>query len=275
MEAQARTTGIADINGAAVSFEMARRERGPTLVLVHAGIADSRMWDDQFAAFADVGSVLRYDLRGYGKSTLPPGPYAHHEDLFALLAALDIPRAVVIGASMGGGVAASLAIAHPEMVQGLVLVNSLVGGPEPADDLRAVWRAVDALVTSGDLDAANELELRAWVDGPHRTPDEVAPAVRERVRVMNGALLARANEYEQAEERELEPPADDRLAEIAAPALAITGEMDQPEALAAAEAQLAAIPDARGETIANAAHLPSIEHPDEFNRYVLAFVESL
>jgi 3-oxoadipate enol-lactonase len=275
MPPSTRTTGFADVNGASLYYEIARGGDGPALALIHAGIADSRMWDGQFDAFAREGTVLRCDLRGYGTSTFPPGPFAHHDDLRELLRQLDIPRAVVVGASMGGEVAAALAIAHPEVVRGLVLVNSRLGSPGASDALRATWAAVDALVEQGDLDAANELELQAWVDGPKRTPDMVDAGVRARVGEMNGALLARADEYELAEELDLDPATNTRLAEIQAPTLVIVGEMDQPDVVAAADVQVSHIPNARKVTIPDAAHLPSMEHPDEVNRHIIEFVRGL
>jgi pimeloyl-ACP methyl ester carboxylesterase len=271
----ASASRFADVNGASLFSEIARRAAPSALVLIHAGVADSRMWDDQFAAFARVGTVLRYDLRGHGRSTLPPGPFAHHDDLREVMRYVGISRAVLIGASMGGGVAAALAIAHPELVQGLVLVNSRLGSPGASDELRAMWSEVDALVARGDLDGANELELRAWVDGPRRDPSAVNAGVRERVREMNGALLARADEYEHAEERGLEPPAGSRLAEIQAPTLVIVGEMDQPDVIAAAGVQAACIAKARKVSIPDAAHLPSMEHPEVVNRQILEFVREL
>jgi pimeloyl-ACP methyl ester carboxylesterase len=266
-------SGFAEINGARLFYEVAGD--GPPLVLIHAGIADSRMWEPQMDAFAGEFRVLRYDMRGFGRSDMPPVPFAHHDDLRELLRVLDIPRAILIGASYGGNVATACALEHPEAVAALVLVNSRVANETPTPELRDAWAAVDALWESGDVAGANELELRMWVDGPLREPGEVDPAVRALVGEMNGALLARAGEAEEAEERELDPPAHARLAEIGVPTLAIVGELDQPDVLAGNDRLVGNVPHARRVDIAKAAHLPSMEHPAEVNRAVLEFVRGL
>src|SRR6516225_2922813 len=93
-------TGYAEINGAQLYYEIAGA--GQPVVFVHAGIADRRMWNAQFAAFAARYHVLRYDHRGMGESSMPAGPFALREDLYALTRQLDLAPAVLIGCSMGG-----------------------------------------------------------------------------------------------------------------------------------------------------------------------------
>jgi pimeloyl-ACP methyl ester carboxylesterase len=261
-----------EINGASIWVEQAGT--GPDIVLIHAGIADSRMWDPQWDVLPSVTRVTRFDLRGFGKSSLPPEPYAHHEDVEALLGHLGIERAVLVGASYGGNVAVELALEHPERVSGLVLVNSLVGSTTRSADLLEAWKHIEEAMESGDLDRATELELRLWVDGPHRTAEQVDPGVRELVRTMDRALLARVPEQEAAAERNLEPPAHTRLAEIAAPVLVVVGTLDQPEALLSADALVTHVPNARRVDIEGAAHLPSLEQADVFNRILLDFLHS-
>lgn len=273
MSASPAAGNVADIQGARLYYQIAGD--GRTLVMVHAGIADSSMWDDQWDVFSRDLRVMRYDLRGLGRSTIPPQTFSHHDDLAALLEFLDIPSCVLLGASYGGNVATEFTLEHPEAVDALVLVNSLVGMSEPSAGFRAGWDATEVHVEAGDLDAGVEVELRMWVDGPHRTLEQVDETVRDRVRVMNTALFHRVDEQEVADEQELEPPAIERLAEIAVPALVISGELDQPDALASADAIAEAIAGARRVSMSDAAHLPSMERPDEFNRIVLDFIRSL
>ncbi|MFN8590004.1 MAG: alpha/beta fold hydrolase [Thermomicrobiales bacterium] len=261
------------INGAALSVEDAGS--GPALVLVHAGIADARMWDEQMADFTHARRVVRYDLRGFGHSTLPPQPYAHHDDLYQMLRELGIAHAVILGASFGGNVATAFTLAHPELVDALILVGSRVANASAAREVRAGWDAVDALYESGDIDGAVELELQMWVDGPFRSHDAVSPEVRERVRVMNRALFDRVQEHETAKEWDLDPPAYARLAEIGVPTRVIVGALDQPDVLASGQAIAVTVPHARHEIIAAAAHLPSMEQPAVFNRLVLDFLAEL
>lgn len=262
-----------EINGARLHVESAGA--GAPIVLVHAGVCDSRMWDPQVSDLAADHRVIRYDLRGYGRSTMPSAPFAHHEDLAALLERLAIGPAVVIGASYGGEVAVALALEYPERVRALVLANTLAGITEPSAALREGWRAVAAALDRGDLQGAIERETRMWVDGPRRSPAEVDPGVRERVTLMNAAIFARADEHEAAEEREPDPPVAERLAAIGVPTCVITGALDQPDALESARRLVATIPGARETTIPDAAHLPSMERPEAFNRLVREFLATL
>jgi pimeloyl-ACP methyl ester carboxylesterase len=262
-----------DIDGATLHVEATGT--GAPIVLVHAGIADARMWDPIVPALAADHRVVRYDLRGYGRSTIPPQPFAHHDDLAAIFGRLDLGPAVVIGASYGGEVAAALAIERPELVRALVLVNTLAGMREPSEQLHAGWRTVSAAMDRGDVPGAVEIETRMWVDGPHRQPAEVDARVRERVTAMNAAIFARIDEVEAAEERELDPPVVDRLDAIAAPTLIVLGALDQPDATASATTLAAGIPHARLVTIPDAAHLPSLERPEAFTQAVRAFLASV
>jgi pimeloyl-ACP methyl ester carboxylesterase len=234
---------------------------GPAILLIHSGVTDSRMWDDLSASLASTHTVIRHDLRGHGRSTIPPRAYAHHADALAVLDACGIDRAVVVGASMGGGVALALALTHPERVAALVLINTLAGMVTPSPELRAGWDAVNAAWETNDLDQATEIELRMWVDGPFRQPHEVDLAIRERVREMDHALLSRAAEQDAAEELDLNPPARDRLADITCPVLLIVGLLDYPDALTSAAALESGLPNVRRVDIPTAAHLPSMEQP--------------
>lgn len=265
-------SGIYEINGAILYAEVAGT--GAPLVFVHSGITDSGMWDDQWSPFAARFRMLRYDLRGFGRSSIPPAAYAHHDDLAALLNVLDFPEAVVIGASFGGEVALAFALEYPERVSALVLVGTLAGkGPETSGELRAGWDAMEAALDRGDIDRAVEIELGMWVDGPSRSAGEVDPDVRERVRVMDTALLHRAAEQELAEERELDPPLRDRLEAIAVPTLVLAGALDMPDTHTSSELLAARIPNATHIVIPESAHLPSMEQPEVFARLVIDFLE--
>ena len=261
-----------DVNGARLWVES--RGDGPTIVFVHSGITDSRMWNPQWDAFPDF-RLVRYDLRGYGQSPLPPGDYAHHDDLRAVLDALAIPRAVLIAASMGGEVALAFTLDHPDRVTGLVLVDTLAGIQAPSDHLRAGWRAMEEALDAGDLDRAVEIELGMWVDGPHRAPDEVDPSVRELVREMDLALLRRAAEHEHATGQDPNPPVRERLGDIRCPVLVVTGVLDVDDARLSAEALVTGIPDVRQAVIPDVAHLPSLEDPGRFNALVGEFLATL
>jgi len=256
------------VNGARIHYE--RSGSGFPLLFIHAGIADSRMWEPQARAWADRFDMIRPDLRGFGGSELPPMPYSMRLDLVALLDHLGVERAHVIGCSMGGTVAIDLALEHPERVKRLVLIASGVSGSDLGKADAALFADVEAADKAGDLGALNQAEVRLWVDGPRRPAGSAPAAVRDLVLEMNGSSLQ--SNWAAAEHQSLEPPAISRLGEIKAPTLVIVGDQDLPHASANADVITSRVPGARRATIKDAAHLPSLERPEEFNRLVLDFL---
>ncbi len=114
--------GFADIGGASLYYEVAGA--GHPLILLHEGFADSRMFDDQIAAFAARYRVIRYDRHGSGRSGVPTVPYTHHDALRDLLRHLDVGQASVLGLSTGGAVAIDFTLAYPEIVDTLIPVDA-------------------------------------------------------------------------------------------------------------------------------------------------------
>jgi len=269
-EEMLRETGTAEVNGARMYYEVVGE--GVPLVLVHAGIADSRMWEGQITAFADRYRVIRYDMRGFGRTHIVEGPFSHHEDLRSLLDFLGVDRAHLVGCSMGGGTVIDFALEYPDRVGNLVLVGSAIGGFRPDFDPPKEWDELVAADEAGDLKLVSELEVRIWVDGPGRSPEEVEAPVRDLVREMN--LIALQNEAtELGEEWEPEPPAADRLPDIQASTRLIIGDEDQPRVFAAADLLEKVLPNVRKVIMHGTAHLPNVERPEEFNRIVLDFLE--
>jgi pimeloyl-ACP methyl ester carboxylesterase len=244
--------------------------KGQVIVLVHAGIADSRMWDAQEAAFARDHRVIRYDVAGFGKSPIVDDTPAR-EDLRRLLAHLGVERAVLVGCSMGGEIVLDFALEHPEQVAALVLVSTAPGGfemqGEPPTQIPLIIEALQA----GDLARVAELQNQMSVDGPQRTPERVDGEMRRRVAEMNLTALANGA-LQHAALAPLDPPAATRLSAIQCPTLIIAGGLDHPELLRAAEVMAAQLPKAHKAIIAEAAHLPGMERPAAFNDLVLAFL---
>ena len=264
-----RETNTAEINGARIYYEVAGE--GESLVLVHAGIADSRMWDGQISTFAEGYKVIRYDMRGFGRTEVVEGPFSHHEDLRSLLDFLGVERAHLVGCSMGGGVVLDFALEYPERVGSLVLVGSAVGGFRPDFDPPKEWDELVAADEAGDLELFSGLEIRMWVDGPGRSSEDVAAPVKDLVREMN--LIALRNEATGlGEEWEPDPPAADRLPDIQATTLLIIGDEDQPRIFAAADLLEKELPNSRRVVMQGTAHLPNMERPEEFNRLTLDFL---
>ncbi len=246
------------------------------LLLVHAGICDLRMWDAQFSFFAQSHRVIRYDLRGYGKTAPVDGVYAHHTDLLALLDYLDIERAALIGSSMGGTTVIDFALTYPDRVAALIPVCCEPSGfVDPVDEpLPPWWEAYRAASQAGDLAQVNEYELQLWVDGLQRSPQQVDAALREQVRKMNGIAL-RNEALGLGQSQPLQPPAAQRLAEIQTPTLIVIGDLDYPSMVRAAEQMATTIPGAQKVVMPGTAHLPNLEQPDRFNERVFKFLTLL
>ena len=269
MTQSAPQTGFFGPQGARLYYEIAGQ--GAPLLLLHAGIADSRMWDEQFAIFAQHYRVIRYDLRGFGKSEVPAQPFSYVEDIAHLLDFLRIEKAALVGASFGGKVALDFTLTHPEGVSVLILVAPSVGGATPPPEVLQFNADEEAALEHGDLVAATEINLRMWVDGPKRTPEQVDPQVRERVSIMQHHAFT-VPIPETAEELDITPPAINRLNEVSVPTLILVGDYDIPEKLSITERLAREIPDAKQIVIPGVAHMVSMERPEAFNQAVLDFL---
>jgi 3-oxoadipate enol-lactonase len=265
-------SGYAPSGDARIYFEASGV--GPGLVFVHAGVSDSRMWEPQFDAFATKYRVVRYDHRGFGKSKMPDGPYALRDDLLSVVRQAGIAKATFVGCSMGGATVIDFALEHPEMVSALVLVGSGVTGLNDPSQLSADtlkhWAEFLTAARDRDVDRARELEAKYWIDGPSRDAALVDPVYRERARQLHRENFSL--EQMTRQEQPLKPPAIGRLGEIAAPTLVVIGDHDDVDLVKLADRLATEIPNASLVTIANAAHLPSLEHPDEFNRILSDFL---
>jgi 3-oxoadipate enol-lactonase len=248
---------------------------GPPVVLVHEAIADSRMWEPQWASFAGRYRLLRMDLAGFGRTPIETLPVTHARDVIALLDELGVSAAGVVGASLGGRVALELAVARPDLVRALVLVDAGLPGVDWSEAVRAYGAAEDEAVARGDLDAATDLNLRMWVDGPRRSSADVDPAVRAAVaQMVRRALELHAPVWEQLVEDLLVADVAERLDEVRAATLVVVGEEDVDDMQVIAQRLAAEIPEARLATIPGAAHVPSLEQPAAFDACVLAFLAS-
>jgi len=265
--------GFAPVDGGELYYEVAGE--GPAVVLGHAGIADCRMWDPQMAPFSERYRVIRYDVRGFGRSSRPESEWSPHADLSALLTHVGVERAAVIGVSMSGGIAIDFALAYPQMVWALVPVGAGLDGFDWSRDeaLKRFGEEEKAELAAGKIESAVELNVRMWVDGPSRRADKVDAVVREKVREMQRAIFEKGEPSGQP--LPLEPLAITRLEEIKAPTLALVGDKDLSAILEITDLIADRVPGARKAVIRNTAHVPSMERPEEFNRLVLEFLDSV
>jgi len=261
---------FASINGANLYYDDSGT--GTPLLFVHAGIADSRMWDTQVAAFRDHYRVIRMDLRGYGQSTPTNSLYSHREDVLALMDALSIDQAVLVGCSMSGKMAIDLTLGQPQRVQALVVVAARPNGFNPDVPPSLYAADIAAAEESHDLERLNMLELLHWVAGQGRTRADVDPYVWALASDMN--RIALENEAQNGEEKPpLDPPAVGRLHELDVPVLIVCGDRDVPAMVLAADAMEEGIPGARKVILRDAGHLPNMERPDEFNQALKSFLD--
>jgi len=262
-------TGRTHINGTSFYYEFAGE--GQPVVWVHAGIADRRMWDDQFYPLAQHFKVIRYDMRGYGETPIVAGPFSHRQDLYSLLQFLGIEQAYLVGCSQGGSTIIDFTLEHPEMVSALVLVACTLSGYKVFDQRPKQWDELIAAFKQGNFARASELEVQIWVDGPHRTPDQVDPKIRNRVREMNAiALTNEASDL--GSDQPLAPAAVNRLTDIRVPTLVVIGDLDNPNMVKASDLLQTSIADTQKVVISDTAHLPNMEKPEEFNSVVLGFL---
>lgn len=261
--------GFIDIDGGKVYYQV--EGEGEPLVLIHAGVAGSRMWDAQVKTLSQNFKVIRYDLRGFGQSIMIPGSFSNIEDLAQILNHFGIEQTYLTGISYGSSIALNFSLKYPERVKKLVLGAPTVDGMPPSQILQDFWEQEENLYEQGDLEGATELNLKLWVDGPHRTPDQVDPAVRSLVHDMQ--LLAFENEIEEeVEVIHYGPPyAYERLDEVSVPTLILIGALDLEEKVDLADELAKKIPGAEIKTIDDAAHMVSMEKPAEFSQYMTEF----
>lgn len=245
---------------------------GPAVVLVHAGIADRRMWTEHLPPLADAGHrVIAVDLPGFGEAGAAAGEYTPWIDVLETMDALDVGRAALIGVSFGGGVALRLTVLAPARVRALVLVSAPADEAEPSPRLADAWAAEEAALERGDVEGAVAAVIDAWTlpDGP--------PSVRARVADMQRRAfelaLSAAPEPEPDEAADPLQPFPDTVADLHVPALVLYGEHDMPDFSQSAQRLAGALPEAVGpEVLAGAGHLAPLEVPDEFRRRVLEFL---
>ena len=251
--------------------------RGTTpVVLLHAGVADRRMWDPQWAGLTAERDVVRLDLRGFGESDRRPEDALDPVgDVLDTLDHLGVTSCHLVGSSFGAGVAVEVALSRPAAVRSLLLAppgGSLFTERTPA--FAAFAAAENEAMARGDVDAAVEADVAAWVVGERRATADVDPAVTASVRVMQ----RRAFDIDAAwadpdlDEVELDPPAVERYPEVHRPVLLVVGGHDLDIVLLAADALEAGLPRVRRVDRPDAAHLPSMEEPEWFLRLLLDWV---
>lgn len=264
-----------DVGDGQVYYEIAGE--GTPLVLSHAAFLDSRMFDAVWETLATHFQVIRYDMRGYGQSSPANGPLCRRRDLDRLLNALDVTRAHLVGCSNGGQISLDLALEQPQRAASLTLVDSTPSGFEiqgaPPRYLLEMFEAVQR----GDVERGSELQIRIWLDGQYREPEQVDPGLRTKALAMNHISVAQKTFFAADAQPidPLDPPAITRLEAVTCPTLIVAGSLDHPELLRAADEMTARIPNARKVVLEGSGHVPSYEQPDTFAALLLDFLQKL
>jgi pimeloyl-ACP methyl ester carboxylesterase len=259
-----RESGFAEVNGGRLYYEA--MGKGPAVVLVHGGLVDSRLWDAQMKPLSKHYRVVRYDIRGYGRSAAPAGEYYPHEDLRALLDHLKIDKATLVGLSLGGIIAADFALEHPARVERLVLVGSgLRGDKQPRDE-----RAAKAYLV-GEREGA-EKYFEAFKQSEMLAGLRDKPKARASMRTMMVENFKALAQLRKGLPQAPEPPTAERLAQIKAPTLVVIGSLDGKNLQNIADTLATKIPGARKVVIPGASHHPPVETPKEFNRVLLDYL---
>jgi pimeloyl-ACP methyl ester carboxylesterase len=216
--------------------------------------------------------VLRVDLPGFGNSPLETNPVSFRGAVRDAMDAEGIDRAALVGVSLGGNTALELALESPERVTALVLVGAGLPDHEWSEEVTSFFAAEEEALERGDHDAAVDANLRTWLAGPRRSLEDIDPALRELVGEMQKQAFRQQKGHEDVRMLRLDPPESERLAEVKVPTLVVTGDEDVADIHLIADRLAAGIPGAERATIADAAHLPSLERPEEFDRIVLDFL---
>ena len=261
-------SGMAEVNGTSLYYEVAGK--GFPLVLISGGgVLDTRAWDHQFETFARHYKVIRYDIRGLGKSARPSKPFSHSRDLYALLKYLKIRKAHVVGLSFSGAIAIDFALEHPEMVDRLVLASTATSDNAKSKENVDSLLALSAIAKRDGLPKMVQLvtELPFFISQDNATAKEKIRQIYMDNRDVFESEFALVTLW-----LPVEPPAQRRLSEIRARTLVLLGENDHASYKALTDMLVAGINGTRKVIISGGTHLLHLDKPDEFNRVVLEFL---
>ena len=262
-------SGFLATNGARIYFEV--EGEGEPVVLIHAGIANLRMWDEQVPALRDAYRVIRHDTRGFGRTETEEVSFSNRADIAALLDHLGEDSAHMVGISRAGQIALDFALESPVRVRSLVVANGGVSGYESPDDDYSLFAQAEKWEEARDWEPLAEWETDFWVNGPGQAKDRVAPEIRDRVHewILTNYQADKVGGRPQV----LDPPAAGRLAELRAPLLVMIGTVDEAGTQSAMRHLAQSVPGARLELFEGAAHMVNMEQPERFNRLLREFID--
>lgn len=271
---QARTASVADVSGfielGGTDLYYDEVGSGPAVLFMHAGVADSRMWNRQWDL--DGSRLIRFDMRGFGQSALGQDGFTDHADASTVLDRLRVEKAVVVGCSIGAAATLQLANSSPEQIAGLILVGADAPGFDPHIEYESPeWPEALKAFEAGDLRRVAELDAEMWLAGRDRSIDDIDGSLVDLFIDMD--MRALANEVQRDELDESQPLT--RLPDIDVPVQVVVGDRDLPKLVAAAEHLAEHMSDRPAAVFADTAHLPSMDRPDVFNPMIEQFLAAI
>jgi 3-oxoadipate enol-lactonase len=265
---EAMKNGTARVNGTTLYYE--RTGNGFPIVLVSGGgLLDRTAWDNQFEVFSSCYEVIRYDIRGIGKSGRPLTAFSHSEDLHSLLWFLGIEKAHLVGLSFGGAIALDFALDHPEMVDHLVLVSS---GTSTDSKAEANLKGIAALSDLAKKEGAGHVARLILESGIFVSKDNLVASEKIRQVYLDNRDVLESGLLLVTLWQPTEPAASERLSEISAPVLILMGENDNPAYKAMTERIAAGIVGSKKMVIAGSGHVINLDKPEQFNQAVIEFL---
>jgi 3-oxoadipate enol-lactonase len=249
---------------------------GPPILLLHAGIVDARAWEPLVPHLVAAGyRAIRFDARWAGRSEMEDVEFSNRADAVAVLDALGVGRACLVGNSVGGQIAVDTAVEFPTRVAALVTLGASVGGyqPESTPAEAALFEEMERLEESADPDAVADFDVRLWVDGIGQPEDRVPSSIRETVRAMDRDVAVRSRIP--GRPIRLVPPAGERLGTLTMPVLAVAGGLDVSDVWATARHLEAVCANARAVLMPGVAHLIALEAPEAVAALVVDLLRPL
>ena len=259
-------SGYIKVEGGYLFYEEAGT--GENIVLLHDGLIDRQVWDDQFLFLAKDYRVIRYDRLGYGKSSNPKSSYSNVDNLYQLFEQLNIDKAIIFGMSAGGGVSIDFTLRHPKKVSGLILVGAVVSG---------YGYSTHMFTRGGNLDPSlsPNNNLKKFItyfatEDPYEIYFKNITAKEKALKLIVADSLAWVTRHQFYVPPDR--PAAKFLLQIKVPVLILVGEYDIPDVQAHAGIIEFGIPNAKREIVPNSGHLIPLEQPEYFNAKVLKFL---
>lgn len=262
-----KSTGIVKTAGTDIYYEI--KGEGESVLLIHAGIADSSMWDNEFNLLAENFHVIRFDLPGFGQSDFTGGRFSYNNMINELLDQLNISKVHILAASFGGKIAIDFYLDHPEKCLSLALLSPAIGGWEDSLYLQHYEAEEERLLEEGKIEEAAILNYNTWIVA-RRDPESIDPTIRELVIDMQMKALTKLEPASSVEEIETDDSIS-RISNVKVPLVIIIGDDDVQDFHDISNLICKEVPSAKKITIPNAAHLANLEFPELFSRIIIEF----